>query len=731
MNKRNLKRIGLALLLSSVAFTQIAHAQIEEVIVTAQKRAESQQDVPISIQTVTGDLLEQIGITNTDDLGVMVPGLQMAQGGIANVAFIRGLGNQDASGAQEGSVATYVDGMWFGSVTGSALTFHNIERVEVLKGPQGTLFGRNTTGGVINIITKDPSHDPVFDVSLGYGNYDTVRAGLYGSGGLSESLAADISVHYSDQGEGYGDNQATGGEVNQREDEFSLRTKWKYGSDSFSAMFSAAYEEFSDDMGYARAMPDGGSVSVNGEFAPSDRRDVFLDSEPIADFESTTFTLRLEKRFENFDLVSITGYKDDDLQSLADNDSSGAFILDADIDFGNESTTQEIQILSNDAEASLTWQAGLYYLDQSAFGYYEIIGPGAAGILGPGVTLESLRFGGDIDTESIAGYGEITWNLSDDTRLTGGLRYTDDTREISGIIAQPFAIDGNGFSKEPSSGIDLGAIPSPDQKASFDEMTYRVVLDHHLRDNLMLYASYNRGFRSGNFNTVAPADPAFAPELLDAYEVGFKSELLDRRVRFNGAAYFYDVTDLQFQVLEGVSTVIVNAAEAEIKGFEFDVLFRATDDLDLEFAAAYMDGEYTSFPTATSNVPTPTAPTNTTLVVDATGNQLAGAPELLVTGAARYTVEGDSGDYSFSLRATYNDGYPWEPDGRLEQDSYTIVNLSAGWRARSDKWGIRVNARNLLDEDYSVTTRAQAGLGDFYASGSPRTYYVTIDYSMW
>jgi iron complex outermembrane recepter protein len=724
-------RLSQALLLTAaVAVPQLAWAQIEEVIVTAQKRAESSQEVPISIQAFSGDSLTKIGVDDTDDLGFATPGLQMNQGGVANLPFIRGIGSQDATPAQDNSVSTYVDGVLQASVTGSALVFNNIERVEVLKGPQGTLFGRNTTGGVINIITKDPSQETALDVSLSYGDYETASFGGYGTTGITDNLTADIAVYLSDQGEGYSDNLTNGDDVNKREDDVNLRSKWKFTGEDSAATFIVGYSEFSDDMGYVRGAPEG-SVDLAGNTMPGDEWDIRNDTAAYADFENAGVSLKFEKDFSFMDLVSITAWNRNELDSFTDNDFSALYFNNAEVDFYERTATQEFQFLSNDADSNLTWIGGLYFLDQHAWGRFTIIGPQlAAG------GINTLQLNGTIDSTSIAGFGEIAWNFTDATRLTAGLRWTRDKREFEGdniIMFGALANPNEGFFDDPNG--TLVVLPHPKAEESWEEPTYRVVLDHHLNDEVMVYASYNRGFRSGNFITAvgftgAPQEP-FNPEFVDAYEIGMKSDLLDGAVRANASAYFYKVEDLQFQILQGLSTVTVNAAEAEIKGAELDLTWEPTGDLTFMFGASYIDGEYTNFPNAISNIPLPFPPGGNAAVpavIDVKGNQVGGSPEWAVTGAVTYARQTDSGEYSLAARASYNDGFPWEPDGRLQQPNYTILNVSAGWRAPSDKWGVRLTGKNLLDEYYSVTTRSVNVHGDFQAPGAPRTYYVTVDY---
>ncbi|MET0987740.1 MAG: TonB-dependent receptor [Steroidobacteraceae bacterium] len=730
--------LSAVLFTAAVSVPQLASAQLEEIVVTAQKRAESQQDVPIAISTITAESLAATGVNDTDDLGLATPGLQMNQGGVANLPFIRGIGSQDGTPGQDNSVSTYVDGVLQSSVTGSAVVFNNIERIEVLKGPQGTLFGRNTTGGVINIITKDPTDETALNVNASYGNYETISAGLYGTTGITDTVAADLAVYYTDQGEGYGKNKFTGEDHNKREDEIDLRSKWKWTGDGASATFIAYYGEFSDDMGYVRGVPkvdQFGSprLDLAGQSAPSDEWDYHVDTDGYADFKNYGGSLRLDHSFAALDVVSITAWMRNELKSFTDNDFSTVYFNNARIDFYERTATQEFQFLSNDADSKLKWIAGLYFFDQKASGKYSIIGQQLAPP--PAfVGINTLMLNGWIESNSYAGFGEVTYNFTDATRLTAGLRWTRDEREFDGnnkIMFGPLAAPNEG---QFDAGTPVLLLKSPKaDKEKWTEPTYRLVLDHKLNDDVMIYGSYNRGFRSGNFITAfgVGADPQepFDPEFVDAYEIGMKSDLAGGNLRFNASAFYYDVKDLQLQILQGVSTITQNAAKAEIKGGELDLTWAATSELTLIGGVAYLDGKYKDFPNAVSNIPLPAGSNDPTPAsIDASGNKITGVPEWTLTAAIMYSKETESGKYGFNVRGTYNDGFPWEVDQRLEQPDYTIVNASVEWRAPSDKFGVQLTGRNLLDEYYAVTSRSVNGQGDFAAAGRPRTYYVTFDY---
>ncbi|MFA5524676.1 MAG: TonB-dependent receptor [Tissierellales bacterium] len=721
---KKMKLKGAVLLSASVA-SMGAFAQLEEIIVTAQKRAESMQEVPIAIQSFSANALLESGVTDTRDLAVVTPGLSMAQSGTGSRPYMRGLGVQDTTAGQESSVVTYLDGVLFRSSVGAFLSFDNLERVEVLKGPQGTLFGRNTTGGVINIITKDPSHETSGSLGASYGNYETVEARFYGTTGITDKLAADLSVKWSDQGRGYSRNLVTGNRINKEEDNIFARTKWKYTGDTADVTFSALYNKYSNDMGNVRGIAPG-FKDLDGNTTPGNKMDIRNTIDPWVDYENMAVSLRIDKSFDGFDFVSISAYQEDEVDFLVDNDMAAANVMDSAILFDNDAFTQEFQILSNDPDARVTWMGGFFFMDAGASSNILISGPalqyGPAGNL---TYLNDQRLYGEIDTRSYALFGEMNVDLAEQHSLTLGLRFTRDKRKGSGgtqAFVYPDAPLPN------FTGLPMPFAPAQGQRDSFSEPTWRLVYDFNVSDDVMLYASYNRGFRSGNYNAVSPADPAFDSEVVDAFEVGFKSELFDGVLRLNGSVYYYEVDDLQLQTFETFTSRTVNAANAEITGAEVDLIWLATDALTFTFGASYSDGEYKDFPNAPSNPPNPQGGNLPAEAVDASGNQIINMPKWQSTLGATYELPTDSGIYTTGLRVTYNDGFPWEPDGRLEQDSYTLVNLTLGWQSLSEVWGVQLIGRNLTNEKYSVHT-ASTATGDFYAPAAPRTYSIGVNYN--
>jgi iron complex outermembrane receptor protein len=236
----------------------------------------------------------------------------------------------------------------------------------------------------------------------------------------------------------------------------------------------------------------------------------------------------------------------------------------------------------------------------------------------------------------------------------------------------------------------------------------------------MLYGSYNRGFKSGNFNTVSAADEPFDSEIIDAYEIGIKTMSLENRLRFNAAAFYYDYQNLQLAVLTGSFLTTQNAADSEIMGLDFDGEFLATDRLRVRFGASYLNTEYTKFPAAQCSSRSPAGIT-TQFPCDVSGNNLARTPELTLNIGLFYNIPTSVGEFDLSGTYAYNDGFFWEPDNRIEEPSYSLVNAEVSWTSTDSRWGASVYGRNLLDEEYAIWRTAFA-LGDAYAAAPPSQY---------
>jgi len=708
---------------------------LEEVFVTAQRRTENLQEVPISVQAFSSDVLRETSMTNTDFLSEIVPNLVASRQIGGSTPFLRGAGTQNSAMGDEANIALYVDDVYMSSMYANDIMFNNIERVEVLKGPQGTLYGRNATGGLIHIVTRTPSRETSGELGLSYGDYEMLRANLYATTGLGDRVAADIAVAYQDQGEGFGDNLTTGQEVN-RSEYTALRSKWLFDlGDEARITLIADYQDRENDLAFARA-PAEGALGIDGALifqgctgtgappdvcqaaaiagatkAPDNFQDNYAGSlENLGVTEQWGISGKIEYAFDGFDLLSITAYRDVEVDDVLDQDAVAFDVVTAPLPREETAFSQEFRLLSN-SDGPLSWIAGLYYLDFDAdYSPFRLTGLGLP-LLAPG--LQSLVLPVSQDTESTAVFGEVAYEVSERLRLTGGVRYTNDEREIEGVTMLTF-----GFGP-----LD---IPFGDDE-SWDEPTWRLAADFQATEDLMLYASYARGFKSGVYNSVVTTGvlaPPVDPEILDSWEVGVKSTLAEGRVRLNAALFYYDYEDLQLTATSAGIIRLSNAATAEVYGAEFEFLAALTENLEIRAAAGLLDTEYKNFecvlsqPTGIGGNAQPTGSCD--------GNELIRSPEYTGNIGATWSVPTEIGSVMASFNWYYNDGFYWEPDNRLEQDSYDLLNAELSWTNRNETLRLRLYGNNLTDSEYSLYGNS-GQFGDLVSAAPPRVWGAGID----
>lgn len=684
-----------------------------EIVVTAQRREESLQEVPITVSAFTSETLATQGVTNPADIGVVAPGVTITRTLGSPQIYIRGVGTQNNASGDESSNAVYVDGVYMSSLPAGFLGFNNIERVEVLRGPQGTLFGRNATGGLIQVVTRDPSFTPSIDASVGYGNYETAEASLYMTGPLAPNLAGDFSVRYMDQGEGYGVNLFNGQEVGMS-NEFAARASFLLeAAPNTTIELALDYSELEEDMSVARQIIED-AVGAGGVVRVGDWWDINSDAPITNQVSSFGGSLQLTHDFNRVRLVSISAVRQFDWLYIADQDSTPAFASTGSPDATQIQASQEFQLQSDDSWP-FEWIAGVFYFRNQTDQLLTFRGSSQAALGG------FLDRHGEQDTTSYAAYAQATFNLTDRTHLTTGIRYTTDRREIS-------AFD--------NTGIGVRNVVNRDEEWS--EPTWRVALDHQLTDDMLLFASYSRGFKSGVFNLNNQVVPPVNPEILDAYEVGFKSDWFDGRMRLNMAGFYYDYSDIQLVVRTAGTSQILNAAAAEMYGIDTEFLAMPTDDLTLRAGLNLLNAEYTSFPNAPGTFPSPatcgpppgTLPGprtggNTTCPIDASGNDLIRAPDLTMNLGATYEWGFNTGTLTADVGYYYNDGFYFEPDNRVRQDAYETVSAQLAWAPTDESWRIRLWAKNLLEEEYWY--QVSTSLGDAATAAPPRTFGISFE----
>ncbi|HKT15719.1 MAG TPA: TonB-dependent receptor [Allosphingosinicella sp.] len=738
--------------------------RVEEIVVTANKRSENIQKVPIAITAVTGKRLEDVGITSTQDLAQVVPGLTIQNSLSGTQAHLRGVGTTALSAGTENSVATYVDGVYIISLSGALVQLNNIEQVEVLKGPQGTLFGRNATGGVINIRTRDPKHEPSGDFNLRYGNYETFAGQGYLTAGLTDSLAADIAGFVSLQGKGWGKNLFSGKDAN-RMDQYAVRSKWLFepgDSDEFrligdySVLKGNSFNSFSllegtyDNYGpgnvtaadrAARVGPGGlptpdalafqshiatwlatqggaglAPFAVVGDPFPSTGGfyDINVFNDPKYLYKTGGVSLQWDHHFgDSLKMTSITAYRRSRQHINWDSVPVPAFRGNVDWDEKESQFSQELQ-LGSAAGSNIQWVVGLYYLKGKAdYLHFDITGT-------PFAPLEKLQFHSFTHVESGAAFGQVTAPLWEGAHVTGGLRYTIEEHGVKGDTVLWFP-----------GGVSV-VLPAQPQKNTWRKLTWRVALDQQLTPDILGYLSYNRGFKSGLYNSIPPGGDAIDPEVLDAYEVGLKTQLADGRLRFNIAAFYYKYTNLQVTVFTSTSALLQNGAGAEVYGTDFDFTGRIGPNLTVYGGASLMHSEFTSYPGAGFFALQPLEAGGGTVqtVGDAKGNKLPYAPDFSFNLGATYSVPLASGKLELNANYSYQGRWYNNGDNLLSQPGYGLLDGSINYEFGDTGFRVGIWGRNIASKKYYVFLASQANPGGHQQGlpGAPRTFGAMVGY---
>ncbi len=649
-----------------------------EIVVTAQRREENLQEVPIAVNAIGSDTLDKLGVSDTSSLVQAVPSLNFTRTGPSGIFIIRGVSTPNGSAGEEGSTAVYVDDVYMADLSSTINKFNNIERIEVLNGPQGTLFGRNAVGGLIRIITRDPGDELEFKGQLGVANYDTFSGQAYLSAPIGENIGMNIAFTGQDQGKGFGYNPTLGKRV-RSDDYWGLRSKLvAEPNDNLKITITGDYFKTENDI----------AVYV---FSVSNAQPTTQDSN--SDYPSgtnievwgTSATAELDLGMAS--LTSITSYRKVTNKSSFDVDGTATDLFHLSYINSSKSFQQELRLASNDSEP-ISWQLGAFYLH----------GTSVNDQIQAGLALGTNYIDIDVKgvTDSISIFGEATYDITPTTHLTGGVRWTQDKRKLP--RSQSNIVNAQGTVLVPRSN-QLDSV-------TYDEFTYRAALRQDVSDDVSVYASVNRGFKSGAFNLQSPYDPPVKPQTIMAYEIGMKGEFLDRRLRLNLAGFHYDIDDYQIRSSPGGISLLANAAKVQIDGVDLNAEAAVTDQFLLTVGASYLDSKYDSFPSAGTG--------------DATGNRTAIAPKFTLNAASTYTIPFDNGS-SLRLTAAYThkSKYYFEPDNFLNQPAYDLFNASAEYRV-NDNVAFELWMKNIGNEKYNI--QEATAIIPYGLAGEPRTY---------
>lgn len=721
--------IALVACLASAAAAQEAEsAQAGEIIVTANKRSENLQDVPISVSAVAGDALEKGRTTQIDELVTKVPNLQLTStvGENTPIFALRGVSLNDFSLNQSGPVATYYDEVYKGNFALLGIALFDLERVEVLRGPQGTLYGKNTTGGAVNLISRTAKLGETEGyLNLGYGNFDRIDVNGAINTPLGENAALRVAGTFA-RADGWFRNVLPG-----QPDLASVR---EYG------LRGALYFEPSETVDITlRAATSYQNPRNYGIFAqPEAVNRPGLSEREIAANETTrrrarTYSLALTANIDLSDtlsLTSITSWDKGTLNFIEDTDGQGIALLEIPYSARANQIAQDLR-LTSDFDGPFNFILGAYYNREKVFNAstFKIAQDVASGgdVDGDGdvddddcaatTAGEACQFGNSFDQikKSFAIYTDVSFELSDTVALKGGLRFTRDTGRQPNFIAQQLG---------PSGAVLGVTIPTPAQPLSYgiSNLSGKIGFDFNLSPDNLIYATYSRGFRAPSFNAQAFFDPSelnvAEAEEVDSFEIGAKNQFADRAVTLNLAAFYYKYRNQQFINVDPTTAAqtLLNIPRSRIWGGEAELTARPSDAVTLRGSIGVLDAQIERGTVSGANV---------------AGNDLTNAPALTASAGIDATFyEGDIGSFSGTVDLAYTASQFFDVVNtpRLEQEGYALLSGFIRWESADGRFNASVWGKNLTNEFY-FTSRVDllAGFGfDYNHVAAPRTYGVTL-----
>ena len=712
---------ALAALCSTAAMAQQAPPSerattIDEIVVTAQRREQAAQDVGIALSVLSGESLIQQGVTNVNQLQNATPNLEVepAFGGGAAQFRMRGVGFQDYASNNSPTVGVYVNEVAYPVPVMTQGLIFDIDRVEVLRGPQGTLYGRNTTGGAISFVTKRPSENLTAGLISEWGSQEQFRAEGFVSGPLASTLRGRLAVS-TEQGGAWQHNRVTGESIGDADrtgarallawdptESLSLLLDVHGGIDKSENQALYLFSDLRTRGGAGVLIPADKDHSKTGwglspRFAALIGRDV--KAKPGRDNSSWGTSLNANLALKGMNLTSISSFETLKRSEYGDWDASSS--VEADTFFGSDVDviSQEIR-LASDNDSPLTWVAGLYYSKQDLHERYfsdfiDIYG-----------TYGQVTY--DQKVESISVFGQAEYAFSQRMKLIGGLRYEEETRDLDGF--------GTAFG-------GATALPPTTVSTKMTPLTGKLALEFKPVDNVLLYGSASRGAKSGGFTTYNTGNSSsiqpFNPEILWAYEVGFKADP-SRAFQLNGAAYYYDYTDQQvLSAVWGQNGPVgrfTNVPSSHIWGAELEAVLKPVQGLRISQSLSYKAGEYDDYEAL--DVPASRA-ANRAIYVDKSGDPIL-FPAWSYAGSASYdwTVSGFA--VTAEANYSYRDDYPSWLGVKYDVEAYWLANASVTVGPENANWSVTFWARNLFDQEYDLTRNFFTS-ADIAQPGRPRT----------
>ncbi|MDB5471534.1 MAG: TonB-dependent receptor [Caulobacter sp.] len=690
---------------------------VDELVITAQRREEKLMDVPLTVDAASGEKLEAIGVTQTTELSRMTPGLQFTQNGNVAQPSIRGVATKNSSPGDSPNVALYVDGVYIASQYGGFIDFNNVARVEVLKGPQGTLYGRNATGGAINIVTRNP--DDVFEVNgeLGIFSYNGWEGQIYANAPIAEGLAANFAASFT-RDDGYIKDIVTGKNLISA-DNYSFRTKllWE-PTDALSVTLALDYSKHNTSTGYANIPVDGNASAVRtaGAIIGERRGEVALSFIPYAKNRNAGAAVTVAYDFQPFTLTSITSARINKNSSLTDNDMSN--LPQNSLRFGGptHTYTQEFIATSN-TDGPIEWLAGVFWISDKAQRKLHKAQSGAT----------TSRTYATAETDAISPYFEVTWHTTEQLSFIGGMRYNYEEKSLRNRSNNTIRLSCKNTAPPAAKCAEQ----------DWESTTYRLTARYEIDDELNVYLTNSTGFKSGVYNTTAFDGTPVDPETITAWAVGMKSSKFG--VDITAEVFNYDYKDLQvLRSLDPITgtSLLQNASNAKISGAEILISDRINGNWRYNIGVAYLDAKYEDFTGASVLVPRSAAACgaapypcgNIDTPSDVSGNPLIRAPEWTANASLTYETELWGGEADVTGSLYYTSEFAWDVGNRVKQPSYTLLRLEASWSPTPDSpWKITLWGDNLTDEEYFANVNTSTS-GDTGIYAAPRRFGAKVGF---
>jgi iron complex outermembrane recepter protein len=700
-----------------------AQTMLEEVIVTAQKRSESVQDIPLAVTALSSDMLDERGITDIASMAASVPGMNFSQSGNNTRITVRGIGTENTTVTGDPGVALHIDGVYQARSSVGNVLFYDLARVEVLRGPQGTLYGRNATGGSINLISNPPVDEFEAQIEGQIGNYSQQRVrGVLNTPVMDEKLLLRFSGQYENR-DGYYEDLTPGADDLTDVDAVNVRAQALY---LLSANIDATLNyNYSTDKGAGPGVkalsyppPPGLVANLLATATPNPSDPWKIRTNGIDDRNNSRKGTYLTINWDlgEVALKSISAWQDNDVDTFSDSDLSDADIFNATSQQNSTQYSQEIHLTSTGG-GDWEWVTGLFWMTEetNAEFWYTDMGAGLSTYpFFPTIDVglaEPSYFGNDstTTTDTFGAFGQASYHIYDDLSVTAGLRYSYDKKK-SDIFRKEFtAPAATSFKKDDD----------------WNKTTWKLGVDWNVTEESMLYASVSTGFKSGGFLQIEAAEP-YDEETVTAYEIGSKNRFFDNRLQANISAYYYDYTDMQLRTIRDLNSIVSNAGESEIKGIEVELTGQPTDALQLTAAFAFTNAEFTDYSADDPQVPGLEPE-------DLSGNSLPRSPDSTVNLTAAYSWDFDFGSLTASADYYWSDKVYFGPFNVSEesQGSYHRTGARLSFNSADDTWYLAAAVSNIEDDEVA----SQLMLGDATLRTatnaqwqSPRTYTLTAGY---